>query len=258
MMKIIKVTLFLSVMLNHVHAQTATGISIIPRPSSITVFKDSFVISNKTTIYTDANSPELEKVAEIFTGRLKQQSNLTVALDNDKTMPRRNSIHLTLKNAPDTLGTEGYILSVQKNGITITAQAPNGIFYGMQSLLQLVPLKTGGSFIKALIPCMVIADKPRFEWRGLMLDVGRYFYSVDFIKKYIDDMAMHKMNTFHWHLTEDHGWRIEIKKYPRLTEIGAWREATQFNKAANQINKTPHGGYYTQDQIREVVAHAKD
>uniref|UniRef100_UPI00292FFB15 beta-N-acetylhexosaminidase n=1 Tax=Pedobacter heparinus TaxID=984 RepID=UPI00292FFB15 len=257
-MKTIKVILFLGIILNQAYAQAVNNISIIPRPSSVTRLDDNFKISSKSKIVTDLNNPELEKIAGLFSERLKLQTDLTIISDNSRTAASRNSIFLTLKGAPDTLGKEGYMLSVKKNGITITAQSPNGIFYGVQSLLQLIPLKNGTSSNKVSIPCVVIADKPRFEWRGVMLDVGRYFYSVDFIKKYIDYLAMHKMNTFHWHLTEDHGWRIEIKKYPRLTQVGAWREATQFNRGANQINKTPHGGYYTQDQIREVVAYAKD
>ena len=111
---------------------------------------------------------------------------------------------------------------------------------------------------KVSIPAVSIIDKPRFGWRGLLLDVGRYFYPVDYIKRYIDYLAMHKLNVFHWHLVEDHGWRIEIKKYPHLTEVGAWRASTNFQRGNLYINPNPHGGYYTHDDIREVVAYAKE
>jgi len=231
-------------------------ISIIPQPLSIQTQSGEFQLINSTKIFVDGNSSELRKIGEMLSAQLKFQTGRNLSVVRNQTIPSKNVIILTLKNAIDTLGDEGYSLSVNPNKIVIKANNPKGVFYGMQTLLQLMPLKNSAAYV--VIPAVNILDKPRFGWRGLMLDVGRYFYSIDFLKKYFDYMAMHKLNTFHWHLTEDHGWRIEIKKYPKLTEVGAWREGTQFDRYAKNIDNNPHGGYYTQDQIRDVVAYAKD
>jgi hexosaminidase len=240
-------------------AQNASNhqpLSIIPYPVSVSTSGSKFVISKSTVIRIDANNPELRQIAQAMAGTLKGLINgpITIGINNGSKAP--NSIVLTLNHTADTLGDEGYKLSVNSGGIVISADKPQGIFYGLQTFKQLLPVKASNSTVA--IPAADIIDKPRFKWRGLMLDVGRYFYSVDFIKKYLDYMAMYKLNTFHWHLTEDHGWRIEIKKYPKLTQVGAWRGGTQFDRAANQVDNNPHGGYYTQDQVREIVAYAKD
>jgi hexosaminidase len=140
---------------------------------------------------------------------------------------------------------EGYHLSVRRDGIHIRSAAKHGLFHGVQSLLQLLPAHAGES---CTLPCVEIADAPRFRWRGMHLDVGRHFMSKAFIFRFLDLMARYKFNVFHWHLTEDQGWRIEIKRYPQLTEIGAWR----------MENGQRQGGYYTQDDVREIVSYAAD
>lgn len=150
-----------------------------------------------------------------------------------------------------------YSLQVNQKGVTITGQDETGVFYGIQTLLQLLPVEQVNKSLP--LPYIIIKDYPRFAYRGLMLDVGRHFFDVDFVKKYIDYLAYHKMNYFHWHLTEDQGWRIEIKKYPKLTQKGAWRNGTIIGHYPGPKNDyTPHGGFYTQDQIREVVKYAAD
>lgn len=153
---------------------------------------------------------------------------------------------------------EGYELKVAKNEIIIKSKNSKGAFYAVQSLLQLLPIESNSSSFK--IPCLEIKDKPQFTYRGIHLDVGRHFYSVDFIKKYIDLLSRLKMNTFHWHLTEDQGWRIEIKKYPKLQEIAAFRKETlvgHYNDQPHQFDGKRYGGFYTQEQIKEVVAYAQ-
>jgi hexosaminidase len=149
------------------------------------------------------------------------------------------SIRLALNRSLKHLGDEGYRLKIESRSIEISAPKPAGLFYGIQSLRQLA---TG----VRQIPCAEIEDKPRFGWRGMLLDCCRHFMTVDLVKRYIDLLAYHKMNVLHWHLTEDQGWRLEIKRYPRLTEVGAWR--TQNGKR--------YGGFYTQDEVRDVVAYA--
>ena len=165
------------------------------------------------------------------------------------------------------LGTEGYEMEVTNKKIVIRANGSNGLFYGVQSLLQLLPVeifsnkKENG--ISWEVPCCRITDKPRFQWRGMHLDVSRHFFPVEFIKRYIDLIAMHKMNVFHWHLTDDNGWRIEIKKYPLLTEVAAWRvdredEPWREVTPPKPGEKATYGGFYTQDEIREVVQYAAE
>jgi hexosaminidase len=243
-------------------AQTRKGFdnhfSIIPQPLILKARAGNFVIGKKTRIYVDHNNTSLRKIGEMLSTQLKLETGFDISVNETPGNSTNDAIILTRNNAVDTLGTEGYNLSVRPERIIIKSVHPTGVFYGMQTLLQLLPVISEAKNNRFIIQGVDIIDKPRFGWRGMMLDVGRYFYSVDFIKKFIDYLAMHKMNTFHWHLTDDQGWRIEIKKYPKLTQIGAWREATQYDRATSQIDQNPHGGYYTQDQIREVVAYAKD
>ncbi len=156
---------------------------------------------------------------------------------------------------PDTLlPPEWYALGVMTDGIVISATTEAGLFRGSRTLIQL--LEQGRE--TGTLPCLSITDWPRFQWRGMHLDACRHFWSVEFTKKYIDLLARYKMNSFHWHLTEDQGWRIEIKKYPKLTEVGAWRKGSQVGPyARREYDTIPYGGFYTQEQIREVVAYAK-
>ena len=160
---------------------------------------------------------------------------------------------------------EAYKLSVTPQQIKITASTPNGFYYGLQTLYQLLPVaiysKERARNAEWSVPCVEIEDTPAFRYRGAMLDVCRHFASIDYIKKFIDVLAVHKMNTFHWHLTDDQGWRIEIKKYPKLTEIGSQRSETMvdyfYTHYPFKYDGKPHGGYYTQEEIKEVVAYAQ-
>ena len=162
---------------------------------------------------------------------------------------------------------EGYLLTVEKKKVTLTGCTPAGLSRGLQTIRQLLPVQVESDTvirgIKWTMPCVSITDYPRFAWRGMHLDVSRHFFDVDFIKKYIDILAMHKMNIFHWHLVDDQGWRIEIKKYPRLTEAGAWRvdrEDKPWDSRPPQQpgEKATYGGFYTQEEIKEVVAYAAE
>jgi len=165
---------------------------------------------------------------------------------------------------PDIDAPEGYTLSVSYDAIVISGKTAAGVFYGIQSLRQLLPSvieATNTTIDELTIPAVAIQDNPQYAYRGMHLDVGRHFFPIADIKKYIDAIALHKMNTFHWHLTEDQGWRIEIKKYPRLTEIGGFRKATAIGLAGTRnapytYNDIPYGGFYTQEEIKEVVAYA--
>jgi hexosaminidase len=162
---------------------------------------------------------------------------------------------------------EEYLLTVEKKKVTLTAGTAGGLFRGIQTLRQLFPPQIFGTepveSVKWLAPCVTVSDYPRFEWRGMHLDVSRHFFDKDYIKRYIDILAMHRMNVFHWHLVDDQGWRIEIKKYPKLTEVGAWRvdrEDKPWDSREPQKpgEKATYGGFYTQDEIREIVAYAAE
>ncbi|MFC3198719.1 beta-N-acetylhexosaminidase [Parapedobacter deserti] len=224
--------------------------SIIPQPQQLEPQHGAFSFRKTTTIRLDNSNGELRALGELLAQGLYERTGIRPRIISGG--GGNNTI--TLRLAQDTLGDEGYRLKVDKGGIMAQAAKANGLFYAIQTIYQLMP--TGNPVAKVSIPAVDIVDKPRFGWRGLMLDVGRYFYSVDYIKKYIDYLAMHKMNVFHWHLVEDHGWRIEIKKYPRLTDVSAWRPSTNFQRGP-YITHNPHGGFYTHDDIREVVAYAQ-
>ena len=178
---------------------------------------------------------------------------------------RGSAIVLTTENAKADLGAEGYELSVTPGAVTIRAATQAGLFYGGHTLLQLLPPEIFSTNVVKHFNwqtrCVQITDQPRFGWRGLMLDVSRHFFTKPEVEQLLDVMALHKLNTFHWHLVDDNGWRIEIKKYPKLTSVGAWRAGVGFGLAANSTTAYGpdgrYGGFYTQDDIREVVAYAE-
>jgi hexosaminidase len=172
--------------------------------------------------------------------------------------PPRDAIVLRLDAASGTASREAYRLEVGTGGVVISATDPAGLFYGVQTLRQLLPPPGRPAIQPSSLPAVLIEDTPRFPWRGLHLDVGRHLFPVEFVKRYIDLLAAHKLNVFHWHLTEDQGWRVEIRKYPLLTEVGAWRKETMLGKNFDPYvgDGVPYGGFYTQPEIREVVAHA--
>jgi hexosaminidase len=218
-----------------------------------------FRISAGTKICYDPGNDELKKIADGLSAGLQSYTGQNIPIVPLVQPAEKNTIVLTLKNAPDSLGAEGYVLNITGNRAIVKALTPAGVFYGTETIYQLLPVQIGRPGSLSL-PAVTIADKPRYEWRGMLLDVGRYYYSVEFIKKFIDYLALHKMNTFHWHLTEDQGWRIEIKKYPKLTELGAWRDQTLVGHLRDKprvYDGKKHGGFYTQDQVREIVAYAK-
>lgn len=192
------------------------------------------------------------KVAEFGAARLRERFSRACATQCTFDPEAVGSIHLTLEPL-DSLSVlkhsnEAYELTVGEGGVVIRALEPHGLFNGLQSLLLLLPASQPPDEHDISIPGTKVLDGPRFQWRGALLDVGRHFFSVDFIKKFLDVLAMHKINVFHWHLTEDQGWRVEVNKLKRLTEISAWR--------SSDGGRSWYGGYYTQDEMREIVAYA--
>lgn len=241
------------------------NLSIIPEPVEL-IKKDSFFLLPRTiTISTDAaDKAVIEFSASYLKNRLKAGSDYEV---NTSNASNNANIQLLINKNPETqLGNEGYHLSVTTNNIIIKANQPAGLFYGIQTLLQLLPEEiersSAGKNTNWSVPCVEITDYPRFGWRGLMLDVSRHFFTKEEVKGFIDDMARYKFNLFHWHLTDDEGWRIQIKSLPRLTEVGAWnvKRTGHFGDFSDIKDNEPrtNGGFYTQEDIKEVVQYAKE
>ncbi|MCB9208899.1 MAG: family 20 glycosylhydrolase [Ignavibacteriales bacterium] len=231
------------------NSNSSKQISIIPKPDSLVVNGGEFTINNETAIVYDEQFKNYENLADYLNQRL---SVTNVKLNVKSELPSSNYMHFAFNG--EIKNEEGYTFKSTTDGITISASNARGIFYGIQTLLQLLPAEIYSkekSDLDLTIQNVSIIDEPRFKYRGAHLDVGRHFYSTDDVKKYIDYIAMHKMNKFHWHLTEDQGWRIEIKKYPKLTEIGAWRKETMGDGKK-------HGGFYTQEEVKEIVKYAED
>jgi hexosaminidase len=242
-------------------------ISIIPKPVKMKTGTGSFLINDHTALLFNAGDEEAMSTARMFAGQLEMAGG-PVLTPLGVGQNYRNISGIVFSITKDVhLPSEGYVLTVSKNNIIIEGGSGAGLFYGMQTLLQLLPPEIFAS--KALqpgntwnVPCITIQDHPRFPYRGMHLDVSRHFFPKEFILKYIDLIASFKMNTFHWHLTDDNGWRIEIKKYPKLIQTAAWRvdrEDLPWSERPPQKpgEKADYGGYYTQDEIREVVEYAK-
>jgi len=237
--------------------------AIIPLPQKMEMRDGAFKLSPDTKIVTDFGSRETGK---FLAGRLRKSTGYPAktGVKFFSSAAVANGILLTTKNADTNLGAEGYELTVTTNSVVIRAPTQAGLFYGVQTLLQLLPPEIFSTNVVTSadwqMPCLQIEDWPRFQWRGLMLDVSRHFFTKAEVETVLDAMALHKLNTFHWHLTDDQGWRIEIKKYPKLTQIGAWRAGVGFKldpkSTTNYDAAGRYGGFYTQHDIREVVKYA--
>lgn len=245
--------LFLSILLflgNSLFSQNEYH--IIPAPKQLNPLEGKFVFKRGMIIAVDHDV--FLPVAELLSSYSKKASGLELPVRKGK-----SGRGITFK-LNDKLASEAYRLSVASSGIEVQAKTGAGAFYALQTLLQLMPsyVYGDGQVKKELsVPRCVVEDEPRFSYRGLMLDVGRHMFTVEEIKKYLDLMAIYKLNTFHWHLTEDQGWRIEIKKYPLLTKISSVRKESMLGHYNDlKYDGKPYGGFYTQDQIREVVAYA--
>ena len=221
------------------------GINIIPTPQSLVQHDGFFRLGSNTAIA--AASPEAKTVAEFFAAKMRTATGLNIQV------AEKGNIQLSVDPSLDVANDEGYTLDVTKDGAVVVAKTAQGLFYGMQSFLQLLPAeiespsKVNGIAWQA--PAVSIKDAPRFGYRGIMLDPCRHFMPVENVKKYLDVLSLFKMNRMHWHLTDDQGWRIEIKKYPKLTEIASKRIDGE---------GTEHSGYYTQEEIKEIVKYAAD
>ena len=240
--------------------ETVNEYNLVPLPNQMTPQQGRFELNKKVKVITAGCTPEVQNIADSLIGRLATTSGLSLERIDKEHTGNPSITFITQEGMPQ----EGYKLSVTPTNITITASQPNGFFYGVQTLYQLLPPAVYGKERNKRadwsIPAVEIEDAPRFAYRGMMLDVCRNFSPIEYVYKFIDMLAMHKMNTFHWHLTDDQGWRIEIKKFPKLMEIGSKRKETLIDYYFTNYPQIFDGkeveGYYTQEQIKDVVAYA--
>lgn len=232
-------------------------VKIIPQPALVINLNGTFTFTPETKIQVNQADEQFMKIASFLTNHIDKFYGIKSTAIQSETASRK-SVFLEL-DPNSGLGKEAYNLTVTPKGVMIVASAPNGLFYGVQTLIQLMP-PSQKKLTEIVLPAVEIKDSPRFVWRGLHLDVGRHFMPKEFILKYLDYMSMHKFNTFHWHLTEDQGWRIEIKKYPKLTEIGSVRKETLIGHGRDpkKYDGTPYGGFYTREDVKEIVAYAAE
>ena len=241
---------------------SAAAVNVIPQPDEVREMPGKFVLGPQTVFTVDGENQGAKAAADQLAQFLRQP--LGVVLDVKTEKPRANAIFFTARDANPKLGIEGYQLVVQPDQITIRAAGLAGFFYATQTLRQLLPIQVEKAErlhgISLSVPCMEITDAPRYPWRGMMLDVARHYFDKEQVEHVLDVMALHKLNRFHWHLSDDQGWRIEIKKYPNLTDIGAWRDGIGFKldpKRTNHYRRDgKYGGYYTQHDVHEIVAYA--
>ena len=232
-------------------------ISIIPQPQSVVAQDGTFTITDDTQVSLDNMSEEMVRVIGFLNERLRQAAGFELEIVSEPTKDKCIAF-VKSEGAP-----ESYVINAKPDSFVVDYADGAGAFYAVQTLLQLLPVEIFSQErqkgIEWTIPCCSINDAPRFKYRGMHLDVCLHYFDFEFLKRYIDIMAAHKVNRFHWHLTEDQGWRLEIKKYPLLTEKGQWRKETVVGSLKSGVyDGIPHGGYYTQEQVKELVKYAAD
>lgn len=250
--QILALLLLLVAVCGHSKVITKGSWDVVPLPESVvSTGQRPFVINAKTTVFYDKDDAEQKRNADFLVSYIKEVTGIqTKASDRLAT----NQIRLAINNAVG--GKEAYRLNATRKTIILEGATHAGVFYGMQTIMKALPVVSGAG--EVALPAAVVSDAPRFGYRAFMIDCGRHFFSVDYLKKLIDVFAMHNINYFHWHLTEDQGWRIEIKKYPKLTEVGSRRSETTLGHNTGKYDGKPVEGYYTQEDAREIVRYAAE
>jgi hexosaminidase len=229
----------------------AVDYQVIPLPNSVQFQGGAaYELQPGVKVYYPKKNADMQRNAQFLSDYLRDALGSPAALKAGKS---KTGIRLLIDHSVSH--PEGYRLTVDAKGVTIAGSTAAGVFYGIQTLLKSLPF---GVKAAVALPAVVIEDSPRFGYRGMMLDASRHFETVDNVKKFIDMLVLHNVNIFHWHLTDDQGWRVEIKKYPRLTEIGSKRKETVIGKNSGKYDGKPHGGFYTQDELRAVVKYAQE
>lgn len=234
---------------------TDASYDVIPLPQSIVMVKGkSFILNSNTTIFCSSKDDLMQKNAYFLSCYIADLTGLKLKVSDIK--PKKGNYIELLLNNKNIKGKEAYTININNKNIKISGFTSAGVFYGVQTLRKSLPICNAINN-PIVLPAAEIKDAPRFKYRGMMLDCSRHFFSIDFIKKFIDLIALHNMNTFHWHLNDDQGWRIEIKKYPKLVEIGSVRTGTVMGRNSDVDDSIKYGGYYTQEQCREIVEYAR-
>lgn len=234
---------------------TDASYDVIPLPQSIVMVKGkSFILNSNTTIFCSSKDDLMQKNAYFLSCYIADLTGLKLKVSDIK--PKKGNYIELLLNNKNIKGKEAYTININNKNIKISGFTSAGVFYGIQTLRKSLPICNAINN-PIVLPAAEIKDAPRFKYRGMMLDCSRHFFSIDFIKKFIDLIALHNMNTFHWHLNDDQGWRIEIKKYPKLIEIGSVRTGTVMGRNSDVDDSIKYGGYYTQEQCREIVEYAR-
>lgn len=234
---------------------TDASYDVIPLPQSIVMVKGkAFILNSNTTIFCSSKDDLMQKNACFLSCYIADLTGLKLKVSDIK--PKKGNYIELLLNNKNIKGEEAYTININNKNIKISGFTSAGVFYGIQTLRKSLPI-CNATNNPIVLPAAEIKDAPRFKYRGMMLDCSRHFFSIDFIKKFIDLIALHNMNTFHWHLNDDQGWRIEIKKYPKLVEIGSVRTGTVMGRNSDVDDSIKYGGYYTQEQCREIVEYAR-
>lgn len=232
--------------------QQSADYRVVPLPNEITPMEGkAFTLDNRVKILYPEGDADMQRNAGFLAGYVLESTGKALAVEAGAT----GSHAIVLRLGLQTENPEAYLLEVNEDQVTITGSSAAGVFYGIQTLRKSLPVAKDAQVV---LPPVRVNDAPRFAYRGMMLDVCRHFFSLDSVKRYIDMLALHNINRFHWHLTDDQGWRIEIKKYPQLTQIGSQRKETVIGRNSGKYDGIPYGGYYTQEEAREIVAYAKD
>lgn len=246
-----KVVLFFALMVSTLIQ--AVNYEVVPMPQQVTLLQgEPFVLNREVQILA---ADGLQREAEFLQLYLKEQTGVLLSISQKR---EKQVSYIELAVSSKVQEKEGYVLSVNKKSTHVTGGSAAGVFYGVQTLRKALADEEQTKDGSVLLPAVNIVDAPRFTWRGMHLDCSRHFFPVSFVKKYIDLLAMHNMNVFHWHLTDDQGWRIEIKKWPKLIEVGSHRTGTIIGTNSDIDDETPYGGYYTQEEAREIVEYAKE
>ena len=233
-------------------SSSVANYEVIPLPNEInSIEEEAFILTGQTTIVYPEGNDMMHRNAEFMAEYLNIATGIKPALSND--LQTKNAIILNTGLESDN--PEAYTINVNSENITINGATEAGVFYSIQTIRKATPIEKVGSVNYSSVS---ISDEPRFGYRGVSLDVARHFQPVEFVKKYIDLLALHNVNRFHWHLTDDQGWRIEIDSFPGLTEVGSMRDETVIGRNSGEYDGTPHGGYYTKDELIEVVEYAKE
>lgn len=252
LLKMIGLAAFAAMTVSCDHSSITANYNVIPSVESIALSKgEPFNLNSSVKISFPKGDEAMQKNAQFLADYLKKITGNTYEITSNSD----SKCNIFLKIDDSSTNKESYTLKINSNEVAITAPSAAGVFYGIQTLRKSLPATTNSNI---LLPEVEISDSPRFAYRGVHLDVARHFYSVDELKKFIDMMALHNMNNLHWHLTEDQGWRLEIKKYPLLTEIGSKRKETVIGRNSGKFDGKPYGGFYTQEQAKEIVAYAAE